>query len=713
MDDRRPGFRGDIEGLRGVAVLAVVLYHAGLGITTGGYVGVDVFFVVSGFLITSLLWRELSETGGVSLVRFYARRARRLLPAAVLVLVVTVVGSSIVLPPLRVAGVAGDARAAALYVANLRFAAQGSDYFAAAAQPSPFRHYWSLAVEEQFYFVWPLLLLGASWVWRRRGAGSRAPAAVALAAVGAASFALSWRLTVTSPSWAFFSLPTRAWELAAGGLLALGLPLVGRLPRRTAAALGWLGLVAVVWAVTRLSESTPYPGTAGLVPVGGTAALLAAGSAAPGSGVSAVLAGRGLRLLGRVSYSWYLWHWPALVLVAARLGQPLPVWHGLVVSVATALLAGATVVVVEDPVRFSPRLAASARRGLALGGGLTALATVVTVVAAATSPPLSAGRPAAAAPLPSVAVRTAGPAPSTAPPSHVPAALAPVVDAVATAVEATAVPPNLDPSLRGADRSKARPFLDGCHNTFTDATVHDCVYGMPSSRTTVVVFGDSHATHWFPPLEQLAKVRGWRLLDLTKSTCPPVVLSIFSPVLHRQYTECDRWRDGVVERLRVERPAAVVLGAARHYSDLYHFRMYGPEWVSGLGEMVRRVRATGAATLVMGPTPKPPVVVPDCLSAHVTDAAACAPPRAVAVDEAGLAAERKAAEGAGGRYVDVPSWLCTPATCAVIVGNLLVYRDDNHLSVPFTTWLAPLVAAEIDDALDVRTARSSSQRPPH
>src|SRR5829696_1207676 len=316
-------FRADVEGLRAVAVLAVVVYHAGLSQVGGGFVGVDVFYVLSGFLITGLLWEELQTTARLRLGAFYGRRARRLLPAAVLVLMVTLVASWVWLSPLQARGAARDAAAAALYVANYRFALQRTDYLADAS-PSPLQHYWSLGVEEQFYLLWPVLLLAVFLAGRRLRVRSPArAAAVVLALAGAGSFALSLRLTAVSQPWAFFSLPTRAWELAAGGLVALAAPRLRRLPGVAAATVGWLGLEAIAWSITRFSAATPFPGAAALFPVGGTAAVLAAGCAAPRLGPGRVLGWRPLQAAGKLSYSWYLC--PAVVpgRGPGRLGPPL------------------------------------------------------------------------------------------------------------------------------------------------------------------------------------------------------------------------------------------------------------------------------------------------------------------------------------------------------------------------------------------------------
>jgi peptidoglycan/LPS O-acetylase OafA/YrhL len=283
---RRPSrvdFRPDIEGLRAVAVVAVVVFHAHLGLR-GGFVGVDVFFVIPGFLITRLLMSELTATGAVRLAAFYAARARRLLPAAGTVLVITAVAASVLLPPLQARSALADGLASALYVGNYRFAAQGTDYLADSL-PSPFQHYWSLGVEEQFYLLWPALLLGTAWlVGRRRSRSvSARPYFVALFAVAVSSLALAAFLTTTSPPLAFFSLPSRAWELAAGGLVALSATMWRRLAPGPAALAGLGGLALIVATCVLLDEGVPYPGTAALVPVVGTVLVIGAGCRTPGT----------------------------------------------------------------------------------------------------------------------------------------------------------------------------------------------------------------------------------------------------------------------------------------------------------------------------------------------------------------------------------------------------------------------------------------------
>jgi peptidoglycan/LPS O-acetylase OafA/YrhL len=308
-------YRGDIDGLRAVAVTLVVLFHVGSSVLPGGFVGVDVFYVISGFLITGLLVRELRSSGTVSIANFYARRVRRLLPLSALVLVTTAIASRFLAPVLDRPGIGSDIQAAATYVANWHFATASTQYMASTGK-SPVLHYWSLSVEEQFYVLWPLLLLLASSGAARRSwqVGVRR-IAVTLGVLGTVSFTLSVVTTTTSGPFAFFGLHTRAWELAVGAGLALATDRWLRRPTLWSISLGWIGLLMVLGSAGLLTGDTPYPGSAAALPVLGTAMLLASGAARSSWSVGRLLSLPPVRYLGRISYAWYLWHWPCLVLL--------------------------------------------------------------------------------------------------------------------------------------------------------------------------------------------------------------------------------------------------------------------------------------------------------------------------------------------------------------------------------------------------------------
>ena len=711
--DREGGFRPDIEGLRAVAVLAVVAFHAGVPGLPGGFVGVDVFFVISGFLITGMLWREVERTGTVRLARFYGARARRLLPAGVLVIAGTAAAVAWLLPPLQARSVLVDGVASALYVANYRFAVQGTDYLAADTPPSPFQHYWSLGVEEQFYLLWPALLIAAAWlaVRRRRGTGPRtvwAPA-LALGVVAAASFAVSVRWTVDLPPWAFFSLPSRAWQLAAGGLVALGVRWWRRLPRPVAAPAGWAGLALIGLACVRLDDGTAYPGVAALLPVLGAALVVAAGSAQPRGGVASVLALAPVQWIGRISYSWYLWHWPVLLLAPAVVGHALGLGGRLAAAALSGVLAAITLVAVENPIRFG-RLRRAPGRSLLVGGGLTAVGVCASLVAlAAVPPPVGHGAKArtpqlGAAPSSSTpAAGSSSSAPATPSESPQEAAVRRLVAQVQAAVAASAgvqaVPANLTPPLSEAPVDKPDVFVNGCVRSWRYVGQPKCVSGDTGSATRVVLVGDSHAAMWTPPMQQIAARRHWRLETMAKVLCPMLDLPTYSPYLGRDYTECTTWRGQILGRLRAERPTVIVLDMARRYTPDYGFAVYGRAWLDGLTRMVTALRSTGARVLVMGPIPDPRSVVPTCLSEHLDAAVACAPERAAAVNEAGVAAEARATAAAGGMYAELTELFCTATRCPDIVGDTLVYRDDNHLTIDYARWLAPVVDAELSRLL--------------
>ena len=737
--DRHAGFRKDIEGLRAVAILAVVLYHAHVGAVRGGFTGVDDFFVISGFLITSMLWGELRDHSALSFRNFYGRRIRRLLPASFLVLSVTALVTAAVLPPLDALSTLKDGLYCALYAGNYHFIALQTNYLTVNAVQSPFQQYWSLGVEEQFYLVWPLLLFGASLAWRGRGRGrsgdnnsgstsrstrrrvpSKATSVGALATVAVLSFALNVWLTHHDEPWAFFSLPTRAWELAVGGLVAFAAPWLARHVRPVIAdTLGWAGLAVVVGAALIISPAVSYPGWASLAPVLGTAAVLAAGCASPSRRGPELALGRDfMQVLGRVSYSWYLWHWPVLILAPFVLGHSLSLPQNLLAVLVSLGLALVTFVVMENPVRRSRWLRMCNWRTFTLGGTLTAAALIVCTAASAGVPSLTGhGRAPVAhitanAPSPSGGSNnsnSAGPSDSADARMHqinpyqtqLTDDTAQVQAQVARSVGVNTVPANLQPSLANAEDDEPVVFGDGCLDSYLVTTLNNCDFGDTASSTTVMLFGDSHAAMWFPAVDNAAELYGWNLLVYTKTTCPPLDIPVISPVLGREYTECEDWRQDVLQQISEVHPALVILGVARHYDSQYGFTVYSPEWLNGLKEMISSIEADGSRVAVFGPVPKVPYV-PPCLSAHLTSATYCDQPLHNVINQLGELAEAKAAMEAGAYYVDTQPWFCTTVTCPVMVDNLVVFRDDNHITATYANFLTPPVEAALALAIGMK-----------
>jgi hypothetical protein len=559
------------------------------------------------------------------------------------------------------------------------------------------QHYWSLGVEEQFYLLWPALIIGTAWLVHRIGRGrareggtrSVVPYVCVLTVVAAVSFAISLAWTDTLPSWAFFSLPSRAWELAVGGLVALTASRWHRLTDRAAVIAGWGGLILIIVTCVKLGGTTPYPGTAALLPVLGTALVIGVGCTVSNRGVGAALSHPLMRTIGRVSYSWYLWHWPVLLLAPAVVGHPLGLGGRLVAAALSFVLAMLTLGLIENPLRFARPVKRSAARSLALGAAATVVAVCVGMVLLVARPvPVGHGTAAA-----QVTVNPPGPAPDP-----VAQMTNQIQAAVAVSAAQQAIPSNLSPSLAAAPDDKPTVFLNGCVRSWREVGQAECASGDTASATTVALVGDSHAAMWNPALEPVAQQRHWRLETLGKVTCPLMDLPITSPYLGRQYTECEQWRRDIMTRLQSERPQLIVLSMSRRYGADFGFTSYDRAWVDGLSRLVAQLRAMGSAVLVLGPIPDPHSMVPTCLSGHLDNALACSPARPDAVNDAAIAAEAAATTGAGGQYADVSALFCTADRCPVIVGNNLVYRDDNHVTIEYAQTLGPVLGAIADRA---------------
>ena len=708
-------FLPHVEGLRAVAVLAVLWFHIGLPGISGGFVGVDIFFVISGFLITGLLVREHETTGRISLRTFYSRRMRRILPAVLATIAVTMVVAAIVLAPLQMPGIAQDGAASALSLGNMRFALESSDYFAA-TDPSPFRHLWSLGVEEQFYLVWPAIVIVAFRVLR-----SRPGIAVLVGALTVASFTFALWLTETFAPWAFYSLPSRLWELALGGLLAVAAGWVARLPRVALIPVGWLGAGLVAIGLVWIDSATPYPGSAALLPTLGAAALIVGGGR--GGPVTWLLTRRPTRFIGRISYSLYLWHWPILVLPSLATGEPLPLEVSCALGLVSVVVAAASWRLIEEPFRRGrvwtrrPRLvlgsavsAAVAVAVLSIGIGDYSLGRVAAVGAVsvpstpAESPSQSVGAATSDAPTesPSVAASPAtGPAvdPSgdpTAPPTATPVptmGVSPPPTAQPTEIpDPWPLPALLRPALVDARSDKERIIGDGCFMSLKGTRPPECVYGNRDGEITVALVGDSHAAHWFPAVEAIAKSRGWRLLTFTKASCVFVDLPIYSPILKRQYTECEAWRPLVIERLIAAQPDLTIVSSDRWLPT----SIKADSDPRRQGEaMARLLTQIPGAIAIIGDTPASQVDVPVCLSQHPEDITRCSTPRSYAFGRQMLVRERTAAAAADATLVDLSEAICPGDPCQAVIGDTIVQRDDHHLTATFATSLAGLLEASL------------------
>ncbi len=672
-------FRPDIEGLRAIAVLAVVLFHARVPAIRGGYAGVDVFFVLSGFLITGLLLREYERRRSVSLPAFYARRARRILPAAMFVLLATVLATYYWLGFIRGSVTALDGRWTAAFAANLRFAVQGTDYFGHQMAPSPLRHYWSLAVEEQFYLGWPALLLSTAVV--APGVDLRRKLMPVLAGIIVASFGWSIIETRTDPVWAFYSPFTRAWELGIGALLALGTAQLRCLPQCLGPLLSWAGLLAVLLSLLLLTDQSPFPGYAAAWPVLGTALVIVAGTIRPAGGAETVLGRAPLQWLGKVSYSWYLTHWPVLVIAGAVSMAPLSVGANLALSAVALALAVAMYHLIENPIRYARPLAANPARSLAIGAGAVALAFGVCTW-------MPQGRTSVA-----VAVSPEAPADSA----------ADVLKLVAAAAEIQALPENIRPPLqdaitdfpvsRGSNPSLRALQRQGCSQGQDVQPIGACTFGDPAGSRTIVLFGDSHIAMWFSAFNLMGQRLHWKIVLLEKSACSVPSTSVTrtetsNGAVAVPYPECVIWRQDAIARINELRPDLVVISDDTNNIAPDGRPLGAAEWSAGLEATLNQIRPSTTAMLILGDIPHmSQPSPPECLAQHSHEIQACSTPRAVAVAAEHGDVERAVARVTGAKYLDVTPWLCS-SVCTALVGDMAVYLNEDHVTATYATYLA-------------------------
>jgi peptidoglycan/LPS O-acetylase OafA/YrhL len=663
-------FRPEVQGLRAVAVLLVLVYHLNPALLPGGYVGVDVFFVISGFLITSLLYREAAEHGKVSIGGFYVRRIRRLLPAATTVLLVTGVAAFFLLPVTRLVDTAWQLVASAAYVENLYLARQAVDYLASDDPPSPVQHFWSLSVEEQFYLVWPLLFVVWALARRRWRAGAGTLTAL-LGSVLVLSLACSVLLTSQEAASAYFLPTTRAWELAVGGLLAVGLA-HGSLPERWRAPLGWLGLIAIAGSAAAYDDGTPFPGWAAVLPVLGSAAVIAAEDSPSGLSASRLLSTAPARWIGDVSYSLYLWHWPLIVFALVLFGrESLGAVEVLAVAAASVLLAWATKVWVEDPVR-DRGLVRRGRSALA-----AAAAGVVTVAAVSGAVYVRVDREQSVTFDPAVHV---GPA----------------------ALGRSADTGPFYPSPVNAEDDVPTLYDDDCQASHSDTDPSDpCVYGPEDATQDVAVLGDSHSAQWVTALEGMAQERGWRLHLYTKSSCAFTDTEVRGPD-GGPYTACGEWNRAVVGELEELRPDLVFTSSSTASAPAEETT---PEedlavMAEGMGRLWEEVARVSGEVVALRDTPRARRDVVECVAANLDDPSACERPAREALQDADP--QEVAARESGGevRWIDLTDRFCVDGGCPAVIGNVMVYRDSGHITSTYIDLLTDDLAARMDEVLE-------------
>jgi peptidoglycan/LPS O-acetylase OafA/YrhL len=551
-----------IQGLRALAALLVVIFHARL--VPGGFIGVDIFYVISGYLITGLILREIEKTGTLDLQNFYQRRIKRLLPTSVFVLFVTAIVGMFVLPAITRDALGRDLFAAATYISNYLFAWWQNDYQNLNATPSPFIHYWSLAVEEQFYVVWPIFILFLS----RYG---KHAILYGVAISSALSLLLSIYQTQTSPIWAFYSLPTRAWELGVGALLLF-------IPENfwKNRFIPWVGMIGIAVAALKFNENTAFPGINAMLPVGATALLI--GSIAIWPRFFNDLSNNRLsQWLGAISYPLYLWHWPALVLPSSALGRPLRIRERIFCILLTIILAHFTSKYIEQPIRHK-KIAGK---------------KIYLFFAATTAASLVAGL-------------------------FITSTASSMITVKGTDYKFSLIDVTKKPAV----------YADNCHSNYGEIKSGECIYGDKNSKKTIVLYGDSHAAQWFPALEQLANDRAYKLVSLTKSACPSVDVPRADQGAYKNI-HCEKWRYYAIDRIRQLRPEAVIMSSFQYFNPPSGYPSENKWWKEGQVRLLNSLRGLSDHLIYISDTPKPLRDIPNCLASR--DLKSCDTPEATPV----------------------------------------------------------------------------------
>jgi len=679
-------FRLDIQGLRAIAVAMVVIYHLYPSLLPGGFVGVDVFFVISGYLITGHLWRGYQRTGKIALLDFWGRRARRLVPAAALVLTVTWLASRLVLPATRLADTADQVRASALYFQNWLLAHNAVDYLKSNDVASPLQHFWSLSVEEQFYLLWPWLFLAAvllAWLRARRAGRHRAQGvhaghAVVMGLAGAlvlGSLAYSVYDTRTDPAAAYFVTTTRVWELGLGGLLAL-LPERFGGPLGRQGWLGWAGLAAVAASPFLLHGTSAFPGAIALLPVLGSVALIAGGSAAARYGPARLTSVRPMVFLGGISYSLYLWHWPLIVLWSTYRGHKIGPYAGPALAVAAVALSWLTKVWVEDKVRLARPLARNPSLSVS-----TALAAVLPVALVWV---YIAGQ--------------SGPWNGRLGPKYPGAA---VLAGKVTRVPAQPVLPPLDAL------SKPSYWKVGClveHG----AQPKECVFGDTKHPVlTVALVGDSVAGNWWAALQPIAVERHWKLVTQLRASCAWAATTILFK--GGPFRECDSWGRAVMhDLLTTIRPDVVITSDYPTVRTVAHPKG-GPsaeaEVGAGMARYWTQLKHAGISVVAIRETPDVRQNEPECIVKYSSSLSKCDVPISKAITR--HPPTEYAARQTGVPVIDMNRLICGPRECSPIVGNVLVFFDSHHMTASYSLTTAPFLEQQLltaDKNLDATPA---------
>lgn len=632
-------FSPDIEGLRAVAILAVMAYHTMPKLFTGGFVGVDVFFVISGFLIFGILLREANEHETINVAKFFARRGIRLMPAAVTTTTIVLLVGHVLSAPWELRGLINASISALFYFSNLWYQRQAADYLADEQLQGPLLHTWSLSIEEQFYFLAPLILL--LLLTRKTGRFQKRVIITLLAAIGS-SLCFASGLVKSNPAAAYFSLPARVWEFALGGLVSL-LPTIKHAGHKQINALVVAGLIAIFGSMLCFSSETDIPAAITLIPTIGTSVILfAVRDAEP---KMSVLRHTILRWIGRISYGWYLWHWPFIFYAQAWLGRANPEVR-IVACVAALVPATLSYQYIELPLRKNRALLEKPWHAIAMCTSIILLAGGLALWSRNWKQISHEG---------------------------------------ILALEAAR---NDLPSI----------YFNGCHLSGHAIRQGACTYGSLEADTTIVLFGDSHAAQWFPGLESVSKSRRWRLMPITKSGCAAIPT-------YGENEDCSAWRKLAHQKISTLQPVAILIASySKPLEERRHRKTTEAQWEKETQTAVSVLLGYSTAVAIITDTPRADMPVPGCLARALMrgdrERKQCEIARTPAADSA-MAAEKRAIAGLhNARMVNFARSICSKIPCQATRHSTILMSDAHHLTAKFSEMLAPEIEKDLDAFFD-------------
>tara|TARA_R110001599_G_scaffold353742_2_gene596042 strand:- start:16504 stop:18474 length:1971 start_codon:yes stop_codon:yes gene_type:complete len=641
------GYRPDIQGLRALAVILVIVFHAGLPLLSGGYIGVDVFFVISGFLISGLLFRELAKDGRIQFGRFYARRARRLLPVAAFVLVVTLLASMWLLSPLENKELGKTALFTSLFSSNIWFIFEAADYFGSNIENNALLHTWSLGVEEQFYFIWPALLSIIFLVSSKRTVWKWA-----LLLVSLSSLLLFFILYTRNQPIAFFSMPTRAWQFGCGALLYF---FPAPLKARQSMLAGMVGLLLIIGTAILIGPNFDSQALWAVPPTLGTCLVIWAGQCKQHNYITSLLASRPLQYIGALSYSLYLWHWPVIVFSKIEFGL-LGTTEVLFALVTTFVLSMLSFHFVETPWRQHPAIKSLAA-SMAFGFSLIIIGSgaALSLYAYSKWALLSPGQ-----------------------------------------VE-------ISETSFGGEETKA------CGSKWETDWLVECTLGDIQGEVDIVVLGDSKAMQWLPVINQMGKEHGWRITSLIKSACPPAIIEPYISKIGRHYEECNIWRIAALKRLMDLSPDLVFVTHSPGYMLAEHGgyrKSKFEDWQAGYSELSNSLLQPNTRVLFVRDNPVFPIDIPKCLSRAAGTSVLSPTMCRFGINEVENAdAVYRAAQtvfkpDSRVKFVDFTTQYCQQGLCESYAGGVVRLTDRHHLSFRYMRQLAPAIEREIVNILD-------------